>query len=57
MHVQYVSYYREGQRAILRELLDELDVILENAEGDQESGEENYGEEEEEGESCEEEEC
>ena len=41
MHVQYIRYYREGQRAILRELLDELEGILENAEGDQECGEEN----------------
>lgn len=56
MHVHYISYYREGQRAILRELLDELEGILENAEGDQESGEENDGEEEE-GDSCEEDEC
>ena len=56
-HVQYIRSYREGQRAILRELLDELEGTLENAEGDQESGEEHDGEEEEEGESCEENEC
>jgi len=49
-HVQYVRYYREGQRTILRELLDELEGILDSAEGDQESEEESEEEDGEEGE-------
>ena len=54
-HVQYVRYYREGQRAVLRELLDELEGILDSAEGDQDSNEEGEVESEKEGEEDEEE--